>query len=277
MLPIANINGRFIDQQDAVLHVSDLAILRGYGVFDYFRFADGKPRFLSDHLERFARSARSLGLELPFGKSALADIIQEVIDKNNKLDGGVRLVLTGGYASDGYTPAEPNLLVLAYIFTPPPAALYVKGCSIMVHPFERQIPTAKTIDYVEGIRLQPRLREAGVDYVLYADRHGNVKESDRSNFLSVFDGKLVTPEEGLLPGVTLRHVIRLAAQLGIEVERREIHYTELQDAQEILICSSVKGILPATRLGGGEIGGGGVGPVTKRLMEAWESYLEEEA
>ncbi|THH41263.1 aminotransferase class IV [Neolewinella litorea] len=272
MLDQVYLNGEILPAAEARLHVSDLSILRGYGVFDYFRYVDGEPRFLDDHLDRFRLSALGLGMELPFGRSELAAVILDMIDRNGGGEGGIRAVLTGGYAEDGYTPIDPNLLILPYAFTPPPAQRYTEGCSAMLHLYERQLPRVKSIDYLEGIRIQPLLREQGADYPLFVDRDRNVRESDRSNFMIVREGRLITPVEDVLLGITRKHLLVVAAQLGIPVEERCVSADELLSADEAIICSSIKGAMPISRVDGRTVGGGGAGPITRRLMRAWVEY-----
>ena len=272
MLPTVYLNGEYLDQQTARLHVSDLSILRGYGVFDYFRYVDGKPRFLIDHLTRFESSAAGLGLPIPLSPAELSEIVYQLIERNGGGGGGIRLVLTGGYADDGYTPHHPNLLGLPYAFTAPPTSLYQRGCSVLLHAYERQLPQVKSIDYIEGIRIQPLLRAEGADYPLYVDRHGNVRESDRSNFMIVRDGVLTTPVDDILLGITRARLLDLARELSIPVQETAVSVTDLLSADGALICSSVKGLMPITRVNGNHLGGGAAGAITSRLMQAWREY-----
>ena len=272
MYPIVYLNGDYVAKENAVLNVADLAILRGYGVFDYFRYADGKPRFLQDHTDRFFRSAVGLGLPVPVTKAELGEIVRTLIERNSEPSGGIRFVLTGGYSANGYTPGQPNLVGMAYPFTEPDAELYERGVTVHLHPYERQLPGTKTIDYLEGIRIQPELAARGADYALYVDRDGFVRESDRSNFMIVQDGVLITPEKDILLGITRMHLLRLAAELEIPVAVRAVSQQELLAAEEAIICSSTKGAMPITRVDGRVIGDGRPGAVTQRLMGAWAEY-----
>lgn len=277
MLPIVYLNGEYLPKEKAALNVADLAILRGYGIFDYFRYADGAPRFVGDHLDRFFRSAELLALDMPVGRDALRTAVYELIDRNGGGNGGIRFVLTGGYAADGYTPSSPNLVAMAYPFTEPAADLYERGVSVLLHPYERQFPQVKSIDYLEGIRIQPMLRAKGVDYALYLDRDGNVRESDRSNFMIVRDGVLITPADNILHGITRMHLLRLANQLGIPTEERAVSADELLTADEAIICSSTKGAMPITAVEGKAVANGEPGTITLQLMTAWPAYLSSHA
>ncbi|TXF90429.1 amino acid aminotransferase [Neolewinella aurantiaca] len=273
MYPIVYLNGQYLPKEEADLNVADLAILRGFGIFDYFRYADGKPRFIEDHLDRFLRSAELLDLKMPASRDELRDAVHELIKRNGEPSGGIRFVLTGGYSPDGYTPTNPNLVAMAYPFQAPSAEQYEQGVSIHLHHYERQLPEVKSIDYLEGIRIQPMLKAKGADYSLYVDRDYNVRESDRSNFMIVRDGVLITPADNILLGITRKHLLRLARKLDIYVDERPVSVNELKNADEVIICSSTKGAMAITKVDGKVVGDGKPGPITRQLMEAWTEYV----
>ncbi|MFT5998771.1 MAG: branched-chain amino acid aminotransferase [Neolewinella sp.] len=273
MFPIVYLNGQYLPKEQAALNVADLAILRGFGIFDYFRYTDGQPRFIEDHLDRFSRSAKLLALEIPASREELREAVHQLIARNGGGDGGIRFVLTGGYALDGYTPTHPNLVAMAYPFKGHSTEDYERGMKVHLHHYERQFPEVKSIDYLEGIRIQPMLKSLGADYALYVDRNDNVRESDRSNFLIVKDGKLITPVDNILHGITRLHLLKLAGQLGIPIEERPVSVAELKAADEAIICSSMKGAMAITLVDGVAVGDGLPGLVTRRLMLGWEKYV----
>lgn len=272
MLPIVYLNGQYVPKEEASLNIADLAILRGFGIFDYFRYVNGKPRFIEDHLDRFLRSAQLLALEMPVSREDLRETVHQLIKQNGGGDGGIRFVLTGGYAPDGYTPTNPNLVGMAYPFKGHSNEDYERGMKVHLHHYERQFPEVKSIDYLEGIRIQPMLKAKGADYALYVDHDGNVRESDRSNFMIVKDGTLITPGENILRGITRLHLLKLARQLGIPVEERTVSVAELKTADEAIICSSMKGAMAITFVDGLPLGDGKPGLVTRQLMAAWPEY-----
>ncbi|MFT6130611.1 MAG: branched-subunit amino acid aminotransferase/4-amino-4-deoxychorismate lyase [Neolewinella sp.] len=272
MYPTVYLNGQYLPKEKATLNVTDLSILRGFGIFDYFRYANGNPRFIEDHLDRFLSSAKLLDLEMPVSREELRTTVHELIKRNGEEEGGIRFVLTGGYSPDGYTPTTPNLVAMAYPFKGPSAEQYERGMAIHLHHYERQLPKVKSIDYLEGIRIQPLLKAKGADYALYVDREYNVRESDRSNFMIVREGILITPVESILHGITRLHLLQLARQLGISVDERAVSVNELKQADEAIICSSIKGAMAITTVDEVLIGDGKPGPVTRRIMEAWDGY-----
>ena len=177
-------NDQLYPVDQPVLLPYDLALLRGYGIFDYFLFNQGQPRFLGDYLNRFINSAKTLGLDLRRDKTGLEEVIMEVIRANGQTDGGIRLFLSGGYAEDGYTPTNPNFAVLQYPFPEIPIHYYKDGIRLSSLQYQREVPKVKTTNYITGIKHQPWLKKQGSDFILYHDGK-YVRESDRSNFFMI--------------------------------------------------------------------------------------------
>jgi len=271
MIQYYNINGELLAANEASLKVSDLALLRGYGVFDYFQVRAGVPMFLDDYVARFFNSAQLLHLELPISQEALKDRIRKLVAANGLPEAGIRLLLTGGYAEDGYTPAEPNLLVLEHKLPPAASQHYDQGARLLSHQFQREIPEAKTINYLTGIRLLAEMKKLGAIEVLYHDGKF-VRETARGNFFLITeDETLVTAHEKVLPGITRKNVLRVA-RAHCKVEERDVLLDELQNAKEVFITSSNKGVLPIVQIDDLVIGNGKPGAMTKKIGEALQTY-----
>lgn len=259
---------------EAVVPVTDLAVLRGYGVFDYFLVKGGVPLFVEDYLERFYRSAWMMRLAPPMAPEALEAHIREVIAANHMEEGAIRLVLTGGPSSDGFTPEQPTLLVLAHDPAPVPRQYLEKGIRLLPVLYERDLPEAKSIHYAMGIRLREDLRATGSYEALYHNGR-QVLETFRSNVFFVFPGPvLATPDAGLLAGITRMKVLEVAKGF-LPVEVRPIALEELRYATECFITGSNKGLLPVVHIGDQPVGSGLPGPVWAELTKRWEEMVGE--
>ena len=267
------INGNLVEADNAQLHITDLAILRGYGIFDFFRIRQGKAIFIEHHLERFFRSAKIMNLEVPFTAEEIIGMINLLNEKNGLDKFSIRLQLTGGYAPDALTITQPNMFLMSQPFPEIPEAYRQNGVHVMTHQYQREFPEAKTINYLTGIRVAPMLREKGAQEVLFHDGT-YIRESDRSNFFIVNqDGVLVTPKDKILWGVTRKVTLKIAPDI-LKTEERDITLEELRNAREMFVASSTKSILPVTKLDGKTVGHGTPGPVTLKLVEAFKAYLE---
>jgi branched-chain amino acid aminotransferase len=261
----AYINGNIQPYKDAFLHISDLAIQRGYGVFDFLKVQDNQPVFMNDYLERFYESAMLMELTVPLTKTELTDIIYQLITTNNLLLSGIKMILTGGYSANGYDPAEPNLIIQQQPLQLPTTEMIAQGIKVITYDHVREIPKAKTINYSMGIRLINNIKQAGASDVLY-QKNGVVSEFPRCNFFIItHDNTIVTPAQDVLLGVTRKNVLELASK-KYRSEERTITITEIAQAKEAFLTSTTKRILPIVQVDDLIIGNGKPGEVTKELL-----------
>jgi len=265
------VNDSLIPSDEANLNVSDLAIQRGYGIFDFFKTIDGKPVSLEDHLDRLYRSAVLMRLEFKQSRDEVMGKIIRLIENNNLKDSGIKMILTGGFSPDGFNIAEPNLIISQQAFEIP-RTMSEKGISILTHEYQRQFSNAKTLDYLQAIWLQPILKEKKADDVLYYS-NGLIRECPRANiFIVTKDQKVLTPESGMLKGVTRKHVLEIAGARYV-TEARDVSLEELRNAGEVFITSTTKNILPVVQVDGYVIGDGNPGEVSRALAKEYNRII----
>ena len=272
---LAYVNNQFIAEETATLQVSDLAIQRGFGIFDFFRTRNYIPLFLEDYLDRFFNSAAALRLQPTQNRQELTAIIDELIKKNNEPIAGIRIILTGGYSLDGYEPAlSPNLVMLQQKLKEPSPDQFVSGIKVITHEYQRELPTVKSINYLMGVWLQQKVKDQQAADVLYY-KNGIVSEFPRANvFMITHDGKLVTPAENVLHGITRKQLLQLAAK-KYTVEVRAVSIEEIKTAAEVFMTSTTKRLLPIYQIDEFVIGRGKAGPITT-LLNADFIAMEEQ-
>ena len=258
------LNDRFVEADKASLHVSDLAIQRGYGIFDFFRVRNNVPLYVEDHLDRFLQSARIMHLSSPYSKYKLLSILSDLIKKNNLSNSGIRMILTGGYSPDAYHPVSPNFIVMQNAITlddsPTP-----KSVRIMTHEFVREIPEAKTINYTMGIWLQQQLNIQGADDVLY-HINGAVTEFPRCNFFIVTqDNVIITPDKNVLKGVTRKNIVA-CARAQFQIKEAPVTLQDIRNAREAFLTSSTKRIQAVVKIDEHTLSDGKPGPLTSALL-----------
>lgn len=270
MMP-AFLNDRFITNDEAVLHSSDLSIQRGYGVFDFLRTVNAHPLFLQHHLDRFFHSAENMHLQLPYSKEELTNIIHQLIEQSQLKEAGVRLLLTGGYSQDTYHISKPNLLITCNPVSTSTMEMFQKGLSIITYEHQRELPHIKSINYLMAVWLHPLLKEKKADDVLY-HYNNNITEFPRANVFAVINNVLVTPANNMLKGITRKFVLEQAVSF-IPTEERDIHPEELYHASEIFLTSTTKRVMPVLRLNDVIVAKGTPGPVASAL---WEMFMKME-
>jgi branched-chain amino acid aminotransferase len=241
-------NQQILKTSDGSLPISDLGIQRGYGIFDFFRVHHKRAVFLEDHLDRLFHSAKVMRLDECVTRDQLLAIIQELVTLNDMEHSGMRIMITGGDADDGYTIQKPRLSIIQNNLKPPPILLPESGVHLATYPYQRQLPDVKTIDYLMAIWLQPWMKEKKANDILY-HHDQNITECPRSNiFIITQDFKLVTPAYGMLSGITRKNIIRACHKLHIVVEERNIHLNELKEARGSFICSTTKRMMPVVKI-----------------------------
>lgn len=262
----AYVRGEILPLENASLHISDLSIQRGFGVFDYFKVEADHPLFLNDYLARFRESARLMTMQLPHTDEQLREIIYELITRNNMPLSGMKMILTGGYSENSYDLAEPSLLIMQQPLAMPGPEMVSKGIKIITHEYIREIPRAKTINYTMGIRLIGEVKSKAASDVLY-HLNGAVSEFPRCNLFVVRqDGTVRTPDTGILWGITRKNVLALAAN-KYPVQEGMVTLSELREAKEVFLTSTTKRILPIVQVDDTVIGEGVPGPVTQTLLQ----------
>ena len=274
MIKYYNVNGAIVPIENAVINVRDLGFLRGYSVFDFFRIYKGQPVFIEDHLARLERSANELGLQLPYSKAELVEKIIALAKANEMDFGGIKIILTGGYSSDGFLPATPNIVMLAGKLPTYDVSLYTKGSKLMAYEYIRETPYTKTTNYLKPISIQQEIEAAEAFDVLYHDGV-YISESARSNFFIInHDGTIITPDKDALKGITRKHVLAIARK-HFKVEIRPVSIKETMAAREAFITSTTKGVMPVRQVDFWRINKGIIGDTTKQLMELFQQHLEE--
>ncbi len=269
------IDGSYVPADTACIPAADLAVTRGYGVFDYLRTYGGRPFHLDTHLQRLAQSAQMLELTLPLPPAAIGAVVLEALARSAPGDHGVRIVVTGGDSDDGLLPrGAARLLVLVTPEPQPLAAWFSDGVKLVTHRAERYLPEAKTINYIPAILALRRAKASGAVDSLYIDRNGLALEGTTTNLFAFFGETLVTPGSGVLAGVTRQVTLALAAG-RCPVEQRDLPLAELLRADEVFITSSTKQVCPVRQIDDHPLGG--PGPRTRDLMAAFNALAAEAA
>ncbi|MCL4392314.1 aminotransferase class IV [Patescibacteria group bacterium] len=269
------LNGKIIPVNDAKIPVIDIGVLRGYGIFDSVAGIDDRIVFFDEHYKRFETSAKIMRLKIPLKKGEIKKIIEGLLKRNGYRLSKIRLVLTGGktIGSLDFDRRSENFFILAEKTELPPKDSYTRGVKLITAEYEREIPRAKSNDYVAAVYLQPSQKKAGATEILYTFR-GNVLEATTSNFFIIKGNKLITAKDGILFGITRDKVIGLAKR-SMDVEERIVKTSEFKAADEAFITSTYKKVMPVVKIDNLIIGNGKVGPKTRLLMQRYNELEQK--
>jgi branched-subunit amino acid aminotransferase/4-amino-4-deoxychorismate lyase len=265
------INNRFLPYDEAMLHVSDIGLQRGYGIFDYFIEMEGRIPFLEDYLDRFYRSAEMLNMEVPVDRKMMKEKIGYLLQQNKFSTSGIKLLLTGGYSEDLYSPSTPNFMILNLPLFHQPGD-FGEGVKLILLDYRRHIPEVKTTFYLPSIALFPKLKETGAVEVLY-HHNGFISETTRANIFLIKKGTLITPSPGVLQGITRKHVLQVSRDL-MPVDERKVRLEELWESDEVFITGTSKHIAPVVAVEGRKIGNGKPGALTAEISRVYERFFK---
>ncbi|WP_310488087.1 aminotransferase class IV [Chamaesiphon sp. VAR_69_metabat_338] len=285
-MPIAYYDGQYLERDTIRISPTDFGFARGVTLFELARVYGGKPFYLMAHLERLERGSKMLDLPLP-ALTELADIASQVIARNSYASSAIKFYLTAGecarpsgssyMACEGFTP---HLMIFEDEVMPkhPEAPygldLYQSGQRLKIVPFDRDLPMLKTTNYLTGFYAARQVAGADYDDILFTHRDGYITEATRSNFFCVINGVLLTPQRGMLLGITRHVVLELAAQLGIKTIERDLFPADLAQATEAFTTGSIAELVPARSIDNYHLATTMDGKIFTALRQAFSAKIQ---
>jgi branched-chain amino acid aminotransferase len=276
--PILWLDGALVETSSATIPLMGHAPQRGSLVFDVgsFHAAKGGVALFRarEHVARFMRSARIVGLGLAFDENALVRAAIDVVAACGRDEGLVRW-------SVYFAVGEPDLLprnqathvaVAAQLLDDPPSMKPIRVATFddarKAAP-EALSPEAKVAAaYLGPMLARKRAIAAGADEVVLLDVEGNIAEAPIANVFAVSSGTLCTPPLGrVLPGITRDAVLAVALAEGIPVREEALTREAFATAEEAFLTATSLPVAPIGTIDGRPLpaASDGPGPITTRL------------
>lgn len=297
--------GEYVEESYVKVHIANTAMHYGQAVFEglkAFHCKDGRVRIFrpSENAKRIHNSASRILMEPP-PEDLFIKACKMAVQANMEFvppygyDGALYLrpLLFGSGPRIGLQPSdEYTLLVMAI-----PVGDYYKGgakanTAVVMEDYDRAAP--KGVGHVKvagnyAADMLPNMlaKKAGYPIGLYLDAKTNtlVEEFSTSNFFAVTkDNKFVTPDSpAVLPSITNKSLMELAADIGMVVEQRPVPLTEVTSFKEVAACGTAVVVTPIKQIvSGGEViqineGSGEMGPVCQMLYDRVRAVQAGEA
>lgn len=266
-------NGEISPIDTALFKTNDLGILRGYGLFDYFRTYNGIPFRWDDYWKRFENSAKLLKMTLPVTQEETSKIIADLHALSGEREVAFRFVLTGGYAPDSVHVVEPNFLIRTEALPQDNPAGRLKGIKVLPYEYVRDLAEVKSTNYVHMVLMADKMKEQEASDLLFY-KEGEISELTRSNLFLLKDNVLITSDSNILKGITRKVVMELA-QPFFEIQVRKVTYDELMNADEVFTTSTTKWVMPIVKIGNHTVGNGLAGKHTLFLQGLFADLVED--
>ena len=285
----AYVDGQFVAPEDAKISIFDWGFLHSDATYDVAHVWQGKFFRLGDHLERFFASMARLRLDPGKTRAEVRAIAHECVKRAGLRDAYVEVLCTRGQPQPGSRDPRScrnNFMAFAipFVWIADPDK-QKRGINLIVSDVQRigaasVDPRIKNYHWLDMVQALFQAYERGGESALLVDAAGNVAEGPGFNVFAVTGGALVTPEAGVLEGVSRRTVIEMARAAGLPVRIEALPVATLRAADEVFLSSTGGGVIAVAQLDGRAIGGrpaGEFGPVTRQLQQAYWALHEDPA
>lgn len=273
--------GEIGDARECRVPILDHGLLYGDGIFEGIRITGGRIFRLPDHVARLERSARAIGLELPYACAEIEAIVVDTARAHGETEAYVRLVVTRGVGELGVDPAtcvDPGFFCIVASLRMFPAEARDRGLRLMTASVRRPRsdmldPQVKSLNYLNNVLAKRDARLKGYDDALLLNDAGRVAEASGANLFARVEDVLVTPptSEGVLPGITRDTVLRCAKTAGVAFDVRPLTRYEVLVASEVFLAGSGAGLVAVTSLDDTACGNASR-PVLAQMQEAYVHF-----
>lgn len=283
-------DGELVPYEQATVHFITPTLHYGVGVFEGIRCYTtprGPGVFrLREHLQRFLESIHILGIQdFPYSLEELRTAVHRTIQANGFQECYIRpLMYLEGPMGLNMDRSRPRVGIAAWEWGP-----YLgeeakeTGVHMMVSSFTRLHPNINMTkskvagNYVNSMLVKTLALRSGYDEAVILDPQGYVAECTGENLFMLRKGVLYTPPLGaILEGITRDSIITLAKDMGLEVQEAQITRDQLYIADEIFVSGTAAEVVGVRMLDYRKIGNGGVGPVTRALLQAFSENVRGE-
>jgi branched-chain amino acid aminotransferase len=254
-------------------------LICGWGLFTTLRIARGEAFAYERHWRRLEKDSATTRLPLAYTGAKVRVHLQEVIRANKMQEGCARIYLVwntvGGWRSDENMPEVDLVITTADL----PHYPDMVRLSVLEHGRHASSPLAgvKTISWLDSVWASAEAHRAGFDEVVLLNERGEVSECTAANIFALKGDKVVTPplSSGCLEGVTRGVLMEIAVDAGTSVVEQTLRLDDLYAAEEVFVTSTNRNVIGVKEIGGREVGGGNTGPVTKKLDEVFDAYIND--
>ena len=254
-------------------------LICGWGLFTTVRIARGEAFAYERHWRRLEKDSATTRLPLAYTGARVRVHLQEVIRANKVQEGCARIYLVwnsvGSWRSDETMPEVDLVITTADL----PHYPDLVRLSVREHGRHASSPLAgvKTISWLDSVWASAEAHRAGFDEVVLLNERSEVSECTAANIFALKGDKVVTPplSSGCLEGVTRGVLMEIASDAGTSVVEQTLRLEDLYEAQEVFITSTNRNVIGVKEIAEREVGGGRMGPLTKKLDEVFEAYINE--
>lgn len=278
---VAFVRGEYLPIAEASIPITDWGFLRSDATYDVVTVWAGSFFRLEAHLERLMRSCQRWRLDPGRAPEQITEVLTRCVVLSGLRSSYVEMLCTRGQPPWGSRDPRQALnqfyaFALPYVWLANEQqrqhGLHLRISEVQRIPPTSVDPSAKNYHWNDMTMGLLGALDQGADSAVLVDAAGHVVEGPGFNIFCLSQGVIVTPEVGMLQGITRRTVIEMAQSLGLPLQCRALPALELRQAEEVFLSSSGGGVLPVTRVDHRLVGNGQPGPVTRRLVDCYWAW-----
>ncbi|MGP8320305.1 MAG: branched-chain-amino-acid transaminase [Methanosarcinaceae archaeon] len=276
-------NGEYVPKSKATTSLYDHGFLYGDGVFEGIRAYNGRVFKLDEHIDRLYDSATAIALKIPISKEEMGEAILETLRKNNLKDAYIRPIVSRGVGDLGLDPRKcptPNIYIITQEWGALYGDLYEVGLTAITVAIRRNAadavsPNIKSMNYLNNILAKIEANEKGGDEAIFLDNNGYISEGSGDNIFVIKNGRVVTPPTiNNLRGITRATAIEILKDMDYSITEENIGMFDLYTADEIFVTGTAAESAPIIKVDGRVIGDGKPGPITRKMIVAFEHITQ---
>ena len=282
-LGAAWMNGTVIPISQATIPVNDWGLVHSDITYDVVPVIDGAFFRFDEYLARFLSSMEDLHLDPGMSKRDIQAALHQMVSKSSLRYSYVAMVCSRGKpkiaGSRDPRDCENHFFAwcVPYVHIIKPE-IVEQGATAWIAQNAYRIPENSVNprvknyhwgDFTQGIF---EAKDKNYETVILLDYDGNVTEGPGFNVFAVKDKVLITPDRGVLAGVSRKTVLEMAEHLGINTSVRSLSVEELLEADEVFLSSSGGGVIPIIRVNETIFGSGASGPISVQLNETYWAW-----
>ena len=279
---VAFMDGQYLPIAEAKISVLDYGLLHSDATYDVVHVWKGAFFRLEDHLDRFFAGLEKLHMSIGYDRKQVADILHNCVALSELENAYVEFICTRG-TSPAFS-RDPRDAINKFIAFAIPfgsvanpvqmqRGLHAAITPLMRIPPQSVDPTVKNYHWLDLVKGLYAAYDRGAETAILVDINGNISEGPGFNIFSVKDGRISTPDLGVLKGITRQTVFDICQMMQIECIAGDVSPDQLIHSDEVFVTSTAGGIMPVTKIDGRQIGSGTPGEVTRRITgQYWRMH-----
>lgn len=277
---IVYLNGDYVRLADAKVSVLDRGFIFGDGIYDVVPAYKGKAFRMDEHLDRLERSLKQISIDTGYTRQDWETLVTDMLARvGDGTDCMMYMHVTRGPAKRDHAFPEhsvPTVFCMVLPFSRPDKQRETGLTAISVPDVRWLMCHIKSISLLGNVLARQQAVDAGVDEAIQF-RDGFLTEGSSSNIWVVKNGVLLAPPRNnlILEGIRYRLLEELAVQAGIPFEARQISEDEVADADEIMLTSATREVLPILQYNGKPVGTGQPGQVYRAIRAGYDALIDQ--